>query len=308
MKKFLLYSLFVLIGLAIFATLFFTIRQGIANAQIEREAQVLPTSVPNLEATTRLEILPLYENDRADESFDFGHGVSYLIRTDTATILMDLGYNPDESAQLPSLQNMQELGISWKEIDAVMISHPHPDHMGGVKAWQSKTLSLGDFPADRNQMPIYVPIPMGSGAGTVIHSPEPTQVSNDIATTGVLSFLEVFPVNLFDPKGHEQALVIHVAGQGLVLITGCGHPTLERLVDRAEALYGGEVVGVVGGLHYGAASTEDLQPHIQFLVPRQPKLIALSPHDSNPEALGAFQSAFSGAYQFIRVGETIQFP
>jgi metal-dependent hydrolase (beta-lactamase superfamily II) len=80
------------------------------------------------------------------------------------------------------------------------------------------------------------------------------------------------------------------------------------LVARAEALYGGEVVGVVGGLHYGAASAEDLQPHIQFLAPRQPRLIALSPHDSNPEALATFQSAFSRAYQSIKVGESIQFP
>jgi 7,8-dihydropterin-6-yl-methyl-4-(beta-D-ribofuranosyl)aminobenzene 5'-phosphate synthase len=221
---------------------------------------------------------------------------------------MDLGHNPDESAELPSLQNMQELGITWEGIDAVMISHPHPDHMGGVKAWQNKTLSLGDFPADRNQMPIYVPVPMGSSAGTVVHSAEPTRISDDMATTGVTSFPEVFPVNLFDPKGHEQGLVIHVAGQGLVLITGCGHPTLERLVTRAEALYGGEVVGVVGGLHYGAASAEDLQPHIQFLEPRQPRLIALSPHDSNLEVIAEFQSAFSGAYQFIKVGQSVQFP
>jgi 7,8-dihydropterin-6-yl-methyl-4-(beta-D-ribofuranosyl)aminobenzene 5'-phosphate synthase len=203
---------------------------------------------------------------------------------------------------------MQALGITWEEIDAVMISHPHPDHMGGVKAWQNKTLSLSEFPADRSQMPIYVPIPMGSSGGTVVHSAEPMLISKDMATTGVLSFPEVFPVNLFDPKGHEQGLVINVADKGLVMVTGCGHPTLERLVARAEALYGGEVVGVVGGLHYGAASAEDLQPHIQFLEPRQPKLIALSPHDSNPEVLEAFQSAFTEAYQSIRVGKTIQFP
>lgn len=308
MKKILLYSLFILIGLVVFATLLFTIRRGIANAQIEREAQVIPTSVLNLEPTTRLEILPLYENDSADESFDFGHGVSYLIRTDTSTILMDLGYNPDESEGVPALQNMQKLGITWQEIDALVISHPHPDHMGGVKAWQNKSLSLGEFPVDRNQMPIYVPIPMGSSAGTIVYSAEPTLISKEMATTGVISFPEVFPVNLFDPKGQEQGLVIKVAGEGLVLITGCGHPTLERLVDRAEALYGGEVVGVVGGLHYGAASIQDLQPHIQFLEPRQPRLIALSPHDSDPEALAAFHLAFSEAYRFVKVGEAIQFP
>jgi 7,8-dihydropterin-6-yl-methyl-4-(beta-D-ribofuranosyl)aminobenzene 5'-phosphate synthase len=203
---------------------------------------------------------------------------------------------------------MQKLGIAWEEIDALVISHPHPDHVGGVKAWQNQTVSLGDFTGDLGQMPIYVPIPMTYSDATIIHSAEPTLISSDVGTTGVITFPEVFPIYIFDPKGHEQGLVINVANEGLVLITGCGHPTLEKLVVRAEALYGGQVVGVVGGLHYGEASLEGIKPHIQFLEGRQPKLIALSPHDSSPQVLEAFQSAFSDAYQFIRVGESIQFP
>jgi 7,8-dihydropterin-6-yl-methyl-4-(beta-D-ribofuranosyl)aminobenzene 5'-phosphate synthase len=308
MKKILLYSFFMLVSLVVFTTLFFTVRQAIARAQIERQGEVVPASVPHLETTTRLEIVPLYEEAIAEESFDFGHGVSYLIRTDSATILMDLGNNPAQSAHLPSLQNMQELGISWEEIDAIVISHPHPDHVGGVKAWQDKTISFGDFTGDLSKMPIYIPAALTYSGTTLIQSSEPTLVSKDIATTGVISYPEVFPIFLSSPKGYEQGLVISVAGQGLVMITGCGHPGMERLVSRAETLFGKQVVGVVGGLHYEKVSTEEVQPHIQFLETRQPKLIALSPHDSSPEALAAFQSAFSEAYQFIKVGEVIQFP
>jgi hypothetical protein len=86
-------------------------------------------------------------------------------------------------------------------------------------------------------------------------------------------------------------------------ITGCCHPTLEKLVSRAKALYGKPVVGVVGGLHYGAASQEDLQPQTQFLATRQPGLVALSPHDRGPEVLDVLQTAFPEAYQFGRVGK-----
>jgi len=308
MKKILLYSFFGFVGLVVLSVLFFGVRQALAKVQVQREWQATPTSISNLRTTTRLEIIPLYENASTDESLDFGHGVSYLIRTDSATVLLDLGYNPNESPQLPSIQNMQMLGISWDEIDAIVISHPHPDHVGGVKAWQNKTISFGDFTGDLSNLPIYVPIPMLYSGAKMIHSAEPTLVGRDIGTTGVISFPEVFPVYLFDPKGHEQGLVIHVAGQGLVLITGCGHPTLEKLVTRAEALYGGQVVGVVGGLHYESASMDKVQPHIQFLQARHPKLIALSPHDSGPETLQAFQAAFPDAYQYVRVGETIQFP
>jgi len=308
MKKILLYSLFVLVGCLVLSTLFFAIRQGIANNEIEHEGQTVPASVPTLGTTTRLEILPLYEEDRTVESLEFGHGVSYLIRTDSATILMDVGHNPDDAASLPAMQNLQNLGIAWEEIDAIVISHPHPDHVGGLKAWQNKTISLGDFTGDLSKLPIYTPIPMTYSSGTIIHSAEPTLIGTDIATTGVIPFPEVFPLSLFDPKEHEQALVIDVAGEGLVMITGCGHPSMEKLVARAEALFGGQVVGVVGGLHYEKVSAEDVQPHIQFLAPRQPRLIALSPHDSSPEALKAFQSAFPEAYRSVKVGEVIQFP
>jgi 7,8-dihydropterin-6-yl-methyl-4-(beta-D-ribofuranosyl)aminobenzene 5'-phosphate synthase len=308
MKKFLLYSLFILVGLVVFTTLFFTVRQGIANTQIRREGQVVPASIPNLETTTRLEIIPLYEEASAEESFDFGHGVSYLIRTDSATILMDLGNNPAESVHLPALQNMQALGIAWEEIDAIVISHPHPDHVGGVKPWEDRSISFADFTGYLSVMPIYVPTSMKYSSATLVHSEQPTLISKDIATTGVISYAEVYPLSIFNPKGYEQGLVIHVAGQGLVMITGCGHPTMEKLVMRAEELYGEPVVGVVGGLHYEKISAEDAQPHIQFLESRQPKLIALSPHDSSPEALTAFHLAFSEAYQFIKVGEAIQFP
>lgn len=308
MKKILLYCLVGLVGVATLAVLFFAVRQALAKVQVTREWEAVPTSIPNLGTTTRLEIIPLYEEDRASEGFQFGHGVSYLIRTDSATILMDIGNNPSESAQLPSLQNMKSLRIKWEEIDAIVISHPHPDHVGGVKAWQNKTISFGDFTGDLSGMPIYVPIPMTYSDAKIIHSTGPTLVSSDIGTTGLISFPEVFPIYLFNPKGYEQALVIHVARQGLVMITGCGHPTMEKLIARAQALYGGQVVGVVGGLHYEKISTEDIQPHIQFLEPRHPKLIALSPHDSSPETLEAFQLAFLEEYQFLRVGEAVQFP
>ena len=308
MKKLVLYTFLILVGLVLVSAAFFTVRQAIARAQVKREGQVAPASVPALETTTRLEIIPLYEEASADEGYDFGHGVSYLIRTDSSTILMDLGNNPAETTHLPAIQNMQTLGIPWEEVDAIMISHPHPDHLGGVKAWQDNTLSFGDFTGDLNQMSIYVPTSITYSGAKLIRSSEPTLVSKDIATTGVISYPEVFPISLFSAKGYEQGLVIHVAGQGLVMITGCGHPTMEKLVERAETLFGEQVVGVVGGLHYEKLSAEDVQTHIQFLEPRQPKLIALSPHDSSPAALEAFQSAFTEAYQSIRVGEAIQFP
>jgi len=194
MKKFLLYSLLAILGLAVFAVLFFSVRQTFARAEVARDWQSSPESAPGLETTSRLEILPLYEEDRSEERFDMGHGVSYLIRTDSSTVLLDLGNNPTDSPQLPSLKNMQELGISLDEVDAIVISHPHPDHVGGVMAWQNKTISFGDFTGDLSQMRVYIPDALTYSAAELIPSLEPTLISKDIATTGAISYPEVFPI------------------------------------------------------------------------------------------------------------------
>lgn len=124
-----------------------------------------------------------------------------------------------------------------------------------------------------------------------------------MATTGVIPYPEVFPLNLSSPIGREQALVIHVRDRGLVLITGCGHPGLEELIKRSEALYDLPVVGVVGGLHYGDAGSSELAGPIAYLRGKGPELVGLSPHDSETAALNAFQETF----QVLEVGRLIHF-
>lgn len=306
MKKLFLIAFLALAGLFLTSFLFFAVRQAQANREIEAEWDAPLPVAPVLAATSKLEIIPLYEEASKSDEFIIGHGVSYLIRTDAATLLLDIGNNPDQLEVAPFAQNMQKLEIDWNEIDRIVISHPHPDHIGGVEAWKQNTIAFGKLPGGIGERLVFIPSKMAYKGG--IHATIPTLPGPDVGTTGVISYPEVYPLSLYKPKGSEQALVVNVAGEGLVLITGCGHPTLEKLVERAEVLYSLPVVGVVGGLHYEDATTEDVQPHIEFLEPRQLKLVALSPHDSSPQALEAFQSAFPEAYQVIQVGERIQFP
>jgi len=284
----------------------FDLRGWQAGQEAASEWENFDAQPPALATTSRLEILPLYEAASVSPDLISGHGVSYLIRTDSATILLDVGDNPENQTVAPFAQNTQALGIAWDEVDQVVISHPHPDHIGGLSAWRERTISFGALPGGLGERLLFVPhVTTFKGA---VHATIPTLPAPDVATTGVISYLEAWPMSLFAPRGGEQALVVHVAGHGLVLITGCGHPGLERLVTRAESLYNAPVVGVVGGLHYQNAAVDELQPQIAFLQSRQPGLVALSPHDSSPEALSAFERAFPDAYSTLKVGEPIQFP
>ena len=308
MKKVVRILLFVVVGLVVLFALFCSAHLVIIKGQVERESMDMPIFIPELETTSSLEILPLFEAEAIDEDLDKGHGVSYLIRTDQASVILDLGMNPPDTILPYFLRNFGTLEQDWSQIDAIVISHNHPDHVGGTQQWKKNTFTLGDFRLPLEDITFYTPVPMAYPGASLVYAQEPTSIRPDIATTGALSYVEVFPLSLLKPKNYEQALVVRVEGEGLVLITGCGHPGLERLVERAEALYREPVVGVVGGLHYGNASAADLQPEIDFLAARQPGLVALSPHDSQPAAIQAFADAFPQSYREIKVGHKIQFP
>lgn len=125
----------------------------------------------------------------------------------------------------------------------------------------------------------------------------------------------------------EQALAVSVEGKAIVLIVGCGHWTLPRILTRAETLFNEPICGIVGGLHYpveggpveylGTAphkfggtgkapweqvTAEELQANIDLVKKKELKLVGLSPHDSSPKSLEAFKSAFRDTYRDIKVG------
>lgn len=107
------------------------------------------------------------------------------------------------------------------------------------------------------------------------------------------------------PKGGEQALAVNVSGQGIDLVTGCGHMGLESLLEHAGAFFDVPVVGVVGCLHYGDADMATLQPQGQLLKELNPVVVAFSTHDSGPAVLDGFAQAFPSASTSIVVGQPI---
>jgi 7,8-dihydropterin-6-yl-methyl-4-(beta-D-ribofuranosyl)aminobenzene 5'-phosphate synthase len=253
--------------------------------------------------TTSLVILPLIDRN-AGEGLRGEGGVSYLVRTDAATILFDLGANADGSA--PLLHNMEVLDVSLDEIDAIVISHPHPDHRGGMAAMVGQTFSFGEE-VSLGDMPIYTPVEMTYPGSTPTWAVEPTVIAPGVATTGTLAFLDPFPSPLLTAPNYEQSLLVNVEGRGVVAISGCGHPTIQRILGRADALFDDSVAGIVGGLHYPTSDGSDLGANIAYLATFSPQIVGLSPHDSSTAAIEAFRDAFPEAYRDIVVGEEIVF-
>ena len=276
-------------------------------------------------STGSLEILPLIDWYTNNEGLMFEAGVSYLIRTDETTILFDVGYNSKQLDPSPLLHNMGCLGIGVDDFDTIFISHNHPDHVGGMHFMRCRSFSLTARQIPLSPKMVYTPIPMTYPGLDPICTENPTVIAKGVASIGVI------PTQLFflgwTP---EQALACRVDGKGIVLIVGCGHQTLPKIIARTEALFSDPIYGIVGGLHYPVTGGRDtffgipiekyvgtgkvpwspvtmreVRENIQLLKTRKPEVVALSAHDSCDASLSLFRDSFQEAYKDISVGKTI---
>lgn len=234
-------------------------REGKQEAELQWQRSTFE-KIRDLGATKSLEILPLIDWHTSREDLKVETGVSYLIKTDENSILFDVGLNREQSDPSPLLHNMNRLGITIDDFDIIVISHNHGDHVGGGKWSEKKTFSLTARQIDLGEKKVYTPIPMTYPGLNPIYTEDPTIIGKGVATIGTI------PSQLFFyGRTPEQALAVNVEGKGVVLIVGCGHQTLPRIIERTESLFEEPIYGLIGGLHYpvrgGPFEIMGMSPH-----------------------------------------------
>ncbi|MFX0178172.1 MAG: MBL fold metallo-hydrolase [Candidatus Hodarchaeota archaeon] len=255
-------------------------------------------------------------------------GVSYFIEADNTGILFDTGLNDKQNHPSPLLKNMESLGITIEDFKFVVISHLHGDHVGGTKWANNKTFSLSGTQVNLNHVKAFTPVPMNHPTATIHHVTEPMVIAKGIASIGSIRNPMFFFGETF-----EQALAINVKGKGIVIIVGCGHQGIHKIIDRVEVLFDTPIYGIIGGLHlpipdfpgeditwagmpiykfivtrrppWEPWSKNDRDDTLDYLKARNPKFVALSPHDSSMESINAFKDTFKEAYIDLKVGKVI---
>jgi 7,8-dihydropterin-6-yl-methyl-4-(beta-D-ribofuranosyl)aminobenzene 5'-phosphate synthase len=138
------------------------------------------------------------------------------------------------------LRNMAALDLDPQIIDIVILSHNHGDHTGGLPAVLAAnpniTVYLPQAFPNRFEKRI-----QATGA-TVAQVGDPMEISPGLWTTGQMG---TGPV--------EQALVARTE-HGLLVVTGCAHPGVDRIVARSKEIGRDDIALVVGGFHLGGAS------------------------------------------------------
>ncbi len=321
-----------IVSILILLTVLFTLiiylmirfKMGKRKAELQWQ-QLTVQKIRNLGTTKSLEILPLIDWYTSRKDLKGEAGVSYLIKTDNNSILFDVGYNMEQSDPSPLLHNMKQLGITIDDFEAIVISHNHLDHVGGMKRQRQRSFSLTNHQIDLGKKLVYTPIPMTYPGLDPLCTEKPTVIAKGVTTIGIIPNQDFFLGWIA-----EQALAVNVKGKGIVLVVGCGHQTLPKIVKRAEALFEEPIYGIVGGLHYPVNDSrvkvmgirmqkylgtcrlpwrpikkDVVQENIDFLKKQNPSVVGLSAHDRCDASIAAFRNAFPTVYKEIKVGKRI---
>lgn len=239
------------------------------------------------QAPAALTITYLYDNTALKEGTRPHWGFSCLVQTAGNEVLFDTG------ATANTLRwNVSALGTDLSRLKALVISHEHADHIGGLSA-------LGDRPG----VPVFLPATFSEinremftrqGFRPVLVSDRET-VCPGLSTSAAL--WGSIP---------EQALVADTP-QGLVVLVGCAHPGILPMLKRIAEAHQRPIHMVVGGFHLLETPAEEIKRIVQEFK-RMGIAVAGPTHCTGDRAIELFREAYGSRFISGGVGTLIRVP
>jgi 7,8-dihydropterin-6-yl-methyl-4-(beta-D-ribofuranosyl)aminobenzene 5'-phosphate synthase len=229
-----------------------------------------------------------YDNNPYDDRLRTAWGFSCLVRLPEQTILFDTG--GDASILL---HNMEQLQIDPGEINVVVLSHIHGDHVGG----------LGGILIQNSDVVVYLPASFPQSlkeditryGAQVQEIDEPRELFEGVYTTGELN------------GGIKEQSLIVKTDRGLVVVTGCAHPGVVNVVRRAVEVAGDKVYLLIGGFHLGGASASEIESIIDDFDQMGVERVAPC-HCSGDRARALFREHYGEGYVECGAGRRIELP
>ena len=230
--------------------------------------------------TTPVNVHVIYDNYVFNKGTQSDWGFSILIEGLDKCVLFDTGTQAEIFKA-----NFKEMGFDVSKIDEVFISHEHDDHTGGLGAVLSMNHEIKVVvPETFSKSFFSIPETAGSVAELVIN---PVEVCKGLYTSGING--KLIP---------EQSMVLNT-GKGLVVITGCAHPGIIKILEKVKKNFGKEIYMVFGGFHLMNKSEKQIKEIIDNMNRLGVKKCGAS-HCTGEQQIEWFRQAFGD--NFIELG------
>lgn len=228
----------------------------------------------------KITITVVYNNVLLDKKLKPAWGFSCLIEGTEKTLLFDTG--GDGSILLA---NMKKLGVDPGRVEIVFLSHAHGDHTGGLEY----------FLKANPEVVIYLPRSFSKslqgGLKNIDWKVVPVGTSVEVCP-GVWSTGEM------GSWIKEESMVMETE-RGLVVIAGCAHPGIVKIVEKARDLRKRPIYLVMGGFHLMGYGDWEMEKIIKKFDDLKVQKVGPS-HCTGEEQIGLFQRAWGE--DFINLG------
>jgi 7,8-dihydropterin-6-yl-methyl-4-(beta-D-ribofuranosyl)aminobenzene 5'-phosphate synthase len=264
------------------------------NLSNQRKEQIMNEENEATQAGVKnLTITVVYDNNPYKEGLETAWGFSCLVVGAEKTILFDTGGDG-----LILLGNMEKLGIEPNSIDTVVLSHIHGDHTGGLNSFLEKN----------DDVTVYLPksFPkkfkdnVTSFNSKIIEVEQPLKICENVYSGGELG-----------KWIQEQSLIVRT-DKGIIVITGCAHPGIVKIVNTAKGLLRhpalrepkDDILLVMGGFHLEWATKGKIEKIISAFKQIGVRYVGPS-HCSGHKARTLFEKHFGTNYINVGAGKVI---
>jgi 7,8-dihydropterin-6-yl-methyl-4-(beta-D-ribofuranosyl)aminobenzene 5'-phosphate synthase len=263
-------------------------------------------------------------------------GFSALVRVDKngreRTLLFDTGVSPTGM-----VENMRRLDLSLGDVEAIVLSHGHWDHVTGMEGvaralgraalpvlihpefWSRRRIT---FPGrDPAELPSTSRAALEGAGFEIVEERQPSfLLDGSVLITGEVDRTTQFETGF---QGHEafrrgewepdplilddQALVLRLRERGLVVLSGCGHAGIVNTVRYVTRLTGEQrIAAVIGGFHLSGPMFEAvIAPTADAFGELSPSLLVPA-HCTGWKAVHRLAARFPDAFLQCAVGTTIE--
>lgn len=264
-----------------------------------------------------MKLITLVENITYKTGLLAEHGLSFYIEAESKKILFDTGQTDAFT------HNALALGINLADVDAVVISHGHYDHAGGLNAFLRLNqkamvyLKRAAF-ADKyhgTQKRIGVEVDTELLAGRVIYVDELLELDKGLFIVPKIPIVnredthfERFKVKKSGTFVHDtfedELFVVADSADGLSIVSSCSHRGITNMVEAVKSIFSKEIKAVIGGFHIAGCSAEQLEYTIRYFEQLAPKDIAMC-HCTGVDKYAAFLHRMPNVVFYNSTGLTL---